>query len=40
MNKYNAIVTGASTGLGKHISIKLSENNFNLILISRNNKKF
>ena len=39
MNKYNAIVTGASTGLGKHISIKLSDNNFNLILISRNNKK-
>ena len=34
-----AIVTGASTGIGKHISIKLSQNNFHVILISRNKLK-
>ena len=34
-----AIVTGASTGIGKHISVKLSENNYHVILISRNKKK-
>ena len=37
--KKNAIVTGASTGLGKYISIKLSQNNYNVILIARNSKK-
>ena len=34
-----AIVTGASTGIGKHISIKLSKNNYHVILISRNEQK-
>lgn len=34
-----SIVTGASTGLGKYISIKLSENNYHVILIARNMKK-
>ena len=34
-----AIVTGASTGIGKHISIKLSKNNYHVILISRNKQK-
>ena len=34
-----AIITGASTGIGKHISIKLANNNFHVILISRNEKK-
>jgi 3-oxoacyl-[acyl-carrier protein] reductase len=34
-----AIITGASTGIGKHISIKLAENNYNVILISRSKNK-
>ena len=34
--KQIAVVTGASTGIGKHISIKLAENNYNVLLISRN----
>ena len=34
-----AIVTGASTGIGKDISIKLSENKYHVILISRNKQK-
>ena len=34
-----AIVTGASTGIGKYISIKLSKNNYHVILISRNKQK-
>ena len=34
-----AIITGASTGIGKHISIKLAENNHNVILISRSKNK-
>ena len=34
-----AIITGASTGIGKHISIKLAENNHNVILISRHKDK-
>ena len=34
-----AIITGASTGIGKHVSIKLSENNYNVILISRDKDK-
>ena len=31
-----AIITGASTGIGKHVSIKLSENNYNVIGIDKN----
>ena len=31
-----AIITGASTGIGKYISLQLAENNYNVILISRN----
>lgn len=38
-SKKNAIVTGGSTGLGKHISIKLSQNNYHVFLIARNSKK-
>ena len=34
-----AIITGASTGIGKYISLQLSENNYRVILISRNEKK-
>ena len=39
ISKKNAIVTGASTGLGKHISIKLSQNNYHVFLIARNIEK-
>ena len=39
MSKPIAIVTGASTGIGKHISIKLASNNFHVKLIARNEKK-
>ena len=38
-SKPTAIITGASTGIGKHISIKLSENNYHVVLISRNKQK-
>ena len=38
MPKPIAIITGASTGIGKHISIKLSKS-YHIILISRNIKK-
>jgi 3-oxoacyl-[acyl-carrier protein] reductase len=34
-----AIITGASTGIGKYISLQLSENNYRVILISRNEQK-
>tara|TARA_Y100001970_G_C14202589_1_gene842006 strand:+ start:927 stop:1634 length:708 start_codon:yes stop_codon:yes gene_type:complete len=34
-----AIITGASTGIGKHISIELSKNDYTVILISRNINK-
>ena len=37
--KKNAIVTGASTGLGKHLSIELSQNNYHVFLIARNIEK-
>ena len=37
-NKPIAIVTGASAGLGKHISLKLSQNHFHVMLIARNKK--
>ena len=33
-----AIITGASTGIGKYISINLSKNKFHVILIARNSK--
>ena len=39
MSKPIAIVTGASTGIGKHISIKLASKNFHVILIARNEKR-
>ena len=39
ISKKNAIVTGASTGLGKHISIELSQNNYHVFLIARNIEK-
>ena len=38
-NKRIAIITGASTGIGKHVSIQLSKNNYHVILIARNMKK-
>ena len=38
-NKPIAIITGASTGIGKYISIKLSNNNYHVILIARDMKK-
>jgi len=38
-NKPIAIITGASTGIGKYISIKLSNNNYHVILIARDIKK-
>ncbi len=34
-----AIITGASTGIGKYVSLKLSENNYSVILIARNEQK-
>ena len=34
-----AIVTGASTGLGRSISVKLASHGYKIILISRNIKK-
>ena len=37
--KKTAIVTGASSGIGKYISIKLAQNNFDVILIARNKQK-
>jgi short-subunit dehydrogenase len=39
ISKKNAIVTGASTGLGKHLSIELSQNNYHVFLIARNIEK-
>ena len=39
MNKNKtAIITGGSTGIGKHVGILLSQNQYNVILISRNKK--
>ena len=35
-NNKTAIITGAGTGIGKGIALKFAENNFNLILASRN----
>ena len=32
--KKTAIITGASTGIGRYVSIKLAQNNFNVILIA------
>tara|TARA_Y100000817_G_scaffold246015_1_gene198040 strand:- start:7 stop:720 length:714 start_codon:yes stop_codon:yes gene_type:complete len=34
-----AIITGASTGIGKQISIKLSDNNYHVLLVSRKKSK-
>ena len=39
MNKKVAIITGASTGIGKHISIELSKKEYIIILISRSKDK-
>ncbi|MBI45426.1 MAG: hypothetical protein CMG66_04585 [Candidatus Marinimicrobia bacterium] len=41
MNNLNpiAIVTGASTGIGEQISIKLSKKNFHIVLISRSKER-
>ena len=41
MDSYNsiAIITGASTGIGRSLSIELARRKFQLILISRNQKK-
>ena len=39
MSKPIAIITGASSGIGKSISIELAKNNFKVILISRNKDK-
>jgi len=33
-----AIVTGASTGIGKHISLKLAHQHFHVVLIARNSQ--
>lgn len=35
MNNYYAVVTGASSGIGRAISIKLAERGFNIIAIAR-----
>ena len=34
-----AVITGASTGIGEQISLKLSNNNFHVVLISRSKNK-
>ena len=41
MDSYNsiAIITGASTGIGRSLSIELARRKFQLILISRNQEK-
>jgi len=39
MNKKVAIITGASTGIGKHISVELSKKEYIVILISRSKDK-
>ena len=36
MNRPAAIITGASTGIGKALSKKLKSNNYDPIIISRN----
>ena len=38
-SKAIAVITGASTGIGEQISLKLSNNNFHVILISRSKDK-
>ena len=38
MSRY-AIITGASKGIGKFVSIKLAKENYNVIIIARNKKK-
>ena len=39
MKNKTAIITGASTGIGKHMGIELSKNDYTVILISRNINK-
>ncbi len=39
MNNPIAIITGASTGIGKSLSLELSKRNFEIILVSRNKEK-
>ena len=39
MNKKVAIITGASTGIGKHISVELSKKEYIVVLISRSKDK-
>ena len=39
ISKPIAIITGASTGIGKQISIKLSDNNYHVLLVSRKKSK-
>ena len=39
MNNKVAIITGASTGIGKYVSIELSKREYTVILISRNKQK-
>ena len=39
MNKKVAIITGASTGIGKHISVELAKKEYIVILISRSKDK-
>ena len=34
-----AIITGASTGIGKHLSYMFANNNYEVIIISRNKNK-
>ena len=34
-----AIITGASTGLGKYISIKLADKKYKVVIIARNKEK-
>lgn len=34
-NKHYAVVTGASSGIGREISIKLAERGFNIIAVAR-----
>jgi 3-oxoacyl-[acyl-carrier protein] reductase len=38
-NLKTAVITGGSTGIGRHLALLLSEKNYKIILISRNEKK-
>ena len=39
MSKKICLITGATSGLGKELALKLSKLNYNLILIGNNKKK-